>query len=79
MFDWQIILVGCALLLACAYMGWRGWLRLSSLSVSKRMKEPSCGDGCGGCEARQTKPELRTIPVQIQKIICCSEDSESRL
>jgi hypothetical protein len=49
MFDWQIIIVGCVLLLACVYVGRRGWLRISSLSVSKRMNAPPCGNGCGGC------------------------------
>ncbi len=49
MFDWQLIIVGLVLVLACSYIGWRGWLRLSSLSVSKRMNAPSCGEGCGAC------------------------------
>jgi hypothetical protein len=53
MFDWQTILVGCALLLACIYVGWRGWSRLSSLSTSRRMNASSCSDGCGGCGATQ--------------------------
>ena len=66
MFDWQIILVGCALVLACIYVGRRVWMRLSSLSLSKRMNAPSCNDGCGGCGARQPmKQDVRTIPVQI--------------
>ncbi len=65
MFDWQTILVVGALILACVYVGRRGWLRLSSLSISKRMNAPSCAAGCGGCTAAQAKPELRTVPVQI--------------
>jgi hypothetical protein len=66
MFDWQIILVGCALLLACIYVGRRGWLRLSSLSSTKQMNAPSCSDGCGGCGAKEPmKKQLRSTPVQI--------------
>lgn len=71
MFDWQIILVGLALLFAGIYVGRRGWLRLSSLSTSKRMNPPSCADGCGGCGVVQgiktqgIKEAPRTLPVQI--------------
>lgn len=66
MFDWQVILVGFALLLACIYVGRRAWMRLSSLSLSKRMNAPSCGDGCGGCGTSQAlRQDVPTIPVQI--------------
>lgn len=66
MFDWQVILVAFALLLACIYVGRRAWLRLSSLSVSRRMNAPSCSDGCGGCGVKEPKKQdVRTIPVQI--------------
>ena len=66
MFDWQIILVVLALLLACAYVGRRGWLRLSSFARSRAMNASSCAQGCGGCGAREpTKQGERTIPVQI--------------
>lgn len=67
MFDWQIILVAGALLLACVYVGRRGWLRLSSLAISKQMNAPSCAAGCGGCGATETKPDLRAIPIKIQR------------
>lgn len=53
MFDWQVILVICALVLACIYVGRRGWMRLSSLALSRRMNVPSCVQGCGGCGAKQ--------------------------
>lgn len=62
MVDWQILLVGGVLLLACAYVGRRAWLRLSSLSISKRMNTPSCAAGCGGCRAA---PQQQTLPVRI--------------
>ena len=65
MFDWQVIVVVGVLLLACAYIGRRGWLRISSLSISKRMNAPSCAAGCGGCGTAQAKPKPPTIPVQI--------------
>jgi hypothetical protein len=65
MFDWQIIVVSGVLLLACIYVGRRGWLRLSSLSIAKRMNAPSCAAGCGGCGAEQAEQDVRAIPVQI--------------
>jgi len=49
MFDWQVFVVACVLLLAGAYVGRRGWLRISSLTISKR-NAPSCDKGCGHCE-----------------------------
>src|SRR5437588_658415 len=49
MFDWQVIVVACVLLLASAYVGRRGWLRISSLAISKR-NAPSCDKACGHCE-----------------------------
>ncbi len=49
MFDWQVIVVACVLLLAGAYVGRRGWLRISSLAISKR-NAPSCDKACGHCE-----------------------------
>jgi len=66
MFDWQIILVVGVLLLACAYVGRRGWMRLSSFARSRAMSASSCAQGCGGCGAReQVKQDVRAIPVQI--------------
>jgi hypothetical protein len=62
MFDWQIILVVCALLLACVYVGRRGWLRVSSLSISKRMNAPSCAVGCGGCGAAAGETRVANGP-----------------
>jgi len=49
MFDWQVIVVACVLLGAGAYVGRRGWLRISSLAISKR-NAPSCDKACGHCE-----------------------------
>jgi hypothetical protein len=49
MFDWQVIVVACVLLIAGVYVGRRGWLRISSLAISKR-NAPSCDKGCGHCE-----------------------------
>lgn len=63
MFDWQLIIVAFALILACSYIGWRAWLRLSSLSISKRMNAPSCGDGCGSC--RKDGTELSELAVEM--------------
>jgi len=52
-FDWQIIAAGIALVSALAYFGWRGWLRLSSMRLSKRMSANSCGEGCG-CSGKKS-------------------------
>jgi len=46
-FDWQIIAAGIALLGALAYVGWRGWLRISSMRPHKSMSASSCGEACG--------------------------------
>jgi len=61
MFDWQIIAAGFALLSALIYVGWRGWLRISSLKPQKKMAASSCGAGCG-CSI--SKP-LRDNPLPI--------------
>ena len=46
-FDWQIIAAGIALICALAYVGWRGWRRISSMKSTNRMGANSCGEGCG--------------------------------
>ena len=51
MFDWQAIVVGFVLLLAVAYVGRRGWLRISSLAASKR--NAFCDKGCGHCAGEE--------------------------
>jgi len=48
MFDWQVIAVTFVLLLAVGYVGRRGWLRISSLKISRR--NTPCDKGCGHCE-----------------------------
>jgi len=58
MFDWQIIVVSGALLLACIYVGRRGWLRFSSFASSREMSASSCAQGCGGCGTRQPTTQV---------------------
>ncbi|PYS70552.1 MAG: hypothetical protein DMF73_12640 [Acidobacteria bacterium] len=49
MFDWQTVAAAILLLIASIYVGRRAWLRISSLSIRKRLNAPSCDDACGGC------------------------------
>jgi hypothetical protein len=80
MFDWQVILVVCALLLACIYVGWRGWLRLSSFARSRRMNASSCSEGCGNCGTQQPTKEAQPANlVQIPKSQSASRGLEERL
>jgi len=68
MFDWQVILVGLVLSIACVYVGRRAWLRLSSLLLSRRMNAPSCSNGCGGCGVKQPMTQdVRRVAVQIMR------------
>jgi hypothetical protein len=53
MFDWQIIIAAITIMAASVYVGWRGWLRISSLKPNRKMPGQSCSGGCG-CSS--TKP-----------------------
>ena len=66
MFDWQVIVVACVLLLAGAYVGRRGWLRISSLAISKR-NAPSCDKACGHCEGEGLVPIRRKIRTSLKE------------
>ena len=76
MFDWQVIVVACVVLIAVGYVARRGWLRIFSLAISKR-NVPSCDKGCGHCEdeglvGAQFSPTSRSeeTPRHVQKSVC---------
>jgi len=66
MFDWQVIVVACVLLLASAYVGRRGWLRISSLAISK-WNAPSCDKACGHREGEGLVPIRRKIRTSLKE------------
>jgi FeoB-associated Cys-rich membrane protein len=55
MINWQGIAATFVLLLAVAYIGRRGWLKLRAMSG--RVDAESCGSGCSGCGGYSGKSE----------------------
>jgi hypothetical protein len=61
MFDWQTIIAAITILAASAYVGWRGWLRISSLKPNRKMPGQSCSGDCGCSSTKSVVDKSHSI------------------